>query len=301
MNLFPRLLARKPVKARERLVKSFELYHEKEGYKDPKTSALIQNRYEIFQRRGLSVADMARHEVGSSLALLINTIPATFWFTYHLFSDPMALSACRSELARGIRVEGDGTRTIDLAFIKTSCPTLLSTFKETLRFHGINVAARVILEDTIVDEKFMLKKGAVLLIPATVQHSIASAWGDDVDEFNYQRFIRDPADKNSRGHDPAAFRVFGGGSVVCPGRYFAKTEILALSALMILRFDVRPCLGHWSIPTVHKSNPGISFQQPDHDIAVTVQPRDESNWNVTVRRSHGAEDLLLENESTITD
>ncbi|KAI1740236.1 hypothetical protein F4680DRAFT_124660 [Xylaria scruposa] len=42
------------------LVRSFELYFEQEGHKNPRTSALIQNRFEIFRQRGISKTDMAR-------------------------------------------------------------------------------------------------------------------------------------------------------------------------------------------------------------------------------------------------
>lgn len=282
MNIFPSFLAAKSVQARQRLSDSFKAYYEKEGYKHPETSALIRGRHELFSQRGMSIGDMAKHEVAATLALLINTIPATFWFIYHVFSDPQALADCHRELAEGIRVDAHGNRSIDLAFIKTSCPTLLSTFKETLRYHGINVAPRVILEDTLVEGKFLLKKGGVLLIPATVQHGLTSVWGDDAHEFRYRRFVRDPAEKNHRLYDPSAFRVFGGGSVVCPGRYFATTEILALTAMMILRFDVRPASGEWVMPTVEKSNPAISFQQPDTDVAIELHPRDEPVCEIAV-------------------
>jgi cytochrome P450 len=262
---------------------------------------LVKNRYDLFHQRGLSTADMARHEVGSSLALLINTIPATFWFAYHLFSDAALLETCRRELSKGIRVDGSGTRSVDLAFIKSSCPTFLSAFQETLRFRGINVAARVVVEDTLVDNQFLLKKGGILLIPATVQHRLVSVWGDDADEFNYLRFVRESGSKKKARHDPAAFRVFGGGSVVCPGRYFATTEILAMAALMILRFDMAPCSGVWVTPTVHKSNPGISFQQPDSDIEVEVRPRDASKWEISVLRQDEAAGTLSGGDLAVTD
>ncbi|KAI0806442.1 cytochrome P450 [Xylaria sp. FL0064] len=265
VNFLPQLFDRKPVRAREALVKCFESYYENGGYENPEVSSLIRNRYGIFHERGLSTKDIARHEVGSSLALLINTIPATFWFVYHLFSDPVLLEICRRELSGGVVVGDDGTRSVDLAFIKTACPTFLSAFKETLRFHGINVAARVVLEDTLVNNQFLLKKGGILLIPGAVQHGLESVWGHDASDFNYLRFIRVQADQKKR-HNPAAFRVFGGGSVVCPGRYFATTEIL----------------GRWTTPTVYHSNPGISFQQPDHDVEVEIRPRDEWKWKISV-------------------
>ncbi|KAI1323857.1 cytochrome P450 [Xylariaceae sp. FL0255] len=301
VNILPSFVAGKSVQARQRLVDGFKTYYEKEGYAHPDTSALIRNRQALFQSRGMSNSDMARHEVAATLALLINTIPATFWFTYHLFSDAEALADCRRELAAGVNVDpSTGRRSIDLAFVKTSCPTLLSTFKETLRFHGINVAPRVILEDTLVDGRFLLKKGGVLLIPATVQHGLASVWGEDVDEFRYKRFVRDPEKGSQRLYDPSAFRVFGGGSVVCPGRYFATTEILSLAAMIILQFDVRPAAGGaWKMPTVEKSNPAISFQQPDYDVGIELHPRDEPPCEIVAGGSYDRVESSLAKEFNV--
>ncbi|KAI1439191.1 cytochrome P450 [Xylaria sp. CBS 124048] len=312
VNVLPQLLARKSVLARAKLVKCFEEYFQKQGHTHPEASALVRNRHALFHERGLSASDIARHEVGTSLALLINTIPATFWFVYHLFADASLLRICREELSRGVvtageqgqgQGQGQGRQSVELAFIKTACPTFLSAFKETLRFHGVNVAARVVVEDTLINEAYLLKKGGILLIPGAVQHALPSIWGEDAGEFNAARFL------TKRRHNPAAFRVFGGGSVVCPGRYFATTEILALAALMVLRFDVRPCGGEgegegrreWVMPTVHKTNPGISFQQPDEDVEVQVQARDACQWEIVVSRPDETAGMTSLGDVTVTN
>lgn len=283
VNFAPQITARKYVQAREILVKAFERYFENKGYADEKACPLIKDRYELFVQRGLPPNDIARHEVGSSLALLINTIEAVFWLVYHLFSNPAVLTECRRELSEAV-TEDNGECTVDLAYIKTSCPVFLSTVKETLRFRGINVAARIVLNDTLIGEQYLLKKGGVVLIPATVQHKSESVYGGDAAVFDHRRFVRAAGSKPKR-FDPLAFRVFGGGSVVCPGRHFANTEILALATMIALQFDVRPRHGSWPTPTVENSNPGISFMQADSDIEVDVSPRDTRMFHMTVTRS----------------
>ncbi|KAL1845873.1 hypothetical protein Daus18300_014419 [Diaporthe australafricana] len=283
VNFVPQLTAQKYVQAREVLVKAFEQYFEDKRHADPETSPLIKNRYKLFRERGLPSNDIARHEVGASLALLINTIQAAFWLVYHLFSNPATLAECRRELSGAVREE-NGLYTVDLAYIKASCPVFLSTFKETLRFRSINVAARIVINDTLIGEQYLLKKDSVVLIPGTVQHHLKSVYGDDAEQFNHRRFVRESAGKPKR-FNPLAFRVFGGGSVVCPGRYFATTEILALAGMIALQFDVRPRDESWPTPTVEKSNPGISFQQPDRDIEVEVSPRDARVFRMTMMRS----------------
>lgn len=39
-------------------------------------------------------------------------------------------------------------------------------------------------------------------------------------------------------HHPAAFRAFGGGKTLCPGRHFASTSIQAFVALLVTQFDI---------------------------------------------------------------
>ncbi|KAI0544248.1 hypothetical protein F4679DRAFT_565633 [Xylaria curta] len=79
--------------------------------------------------------------------------------------------------------------------------------------------------------------------------------------------------------------MFGGGAVVCPGQYFAITEILTLSAVMVLQFEMEPLQEHWPALTAHHSNPGISFQQPDQDVEVEMTPRNEGKLEISVLQS----------------
>ncbi|KAI4114384.1 MAG: hypothetical protein LQ338_008016, partial [Usnochroma carphineum] len=51
-----------------------------------------------------------------------------------------------------------------------------------------------------------------------------------------------------------AFRAFGGGTTLCPGRQFATTEILATVVTMIMRYDFIPAEGRWVAPETEKTN-----------------------------------------------
>ena len=223
----------------------------------------------------MSIPDMAKMETSTSIGILANTLPATFWLVYHIMSDPAVLEDCRRELSGAVKVSGD-TCEVDMAYVKTSCPILLSTFQEVFRFLGTEMSARVMMEDFHVD-KYLLKKGGIVLIPAIVQHRLRSAWGDNVDESDHKRFVREPGTKRP---NPIAFRGFGGGSTLCPGRHFAATEILTFASLIILRFDIRPVRGYWKMQGVENANMATSIQTPDDDIEVDVQPRDDKRWVV---------------------
>ncbi|KAI1742991.1 cytochrome P450 [Xylaria scruposa] len=295
INVLPQLTARKYTKARRTLAAGFEEYFTGGGHSDVATSSFTKERFRFLTGRGMPIRDVAAMEAAVSIGLLSNTMPATFWFLLHAYSDPYMLEDCRNELSQAVHETG-GVCVIDLAFVKTSCPILLSAFKEVLRFHGMGMSTRIIGEDQMLEDQYLLKKGSILLIPATVQHSLRSVWGEDVDRFSYKRFLSDDTSKKIASRNLIAFRGFGGGSSLCPGRHFAATEILTFASLMLLQFDVEPVKGMWSMPSVEKTNLGISVHQPDYDIEVAIRPRSDKRWVVNFTGSDkvmgvSAEDL----------
>ncbi|KAI1775455.1 cytochrome P450 [Hypoxylon cercidicola] len=103
------------------------------------------------------------------------------------------------------------------------------------------------MEDTMFDNRYLLKKGATVMTAAPIQHTDASIWGRTVGNFDHRRFLRVPG---KRRVNPAVFRSFGGGTTLCPGRHFVSTEVMSFAALMLLRFDVKPAAkdGKWTEP-----------------------------------------------------
>jgi cytochrome P450 len=290
MQLLPSVFARESLAARDTITKAFIKYFKNQGHREG--SALIQARYDHSTEYKIPVEDIARFECGGAVAILSNTSPACFWMLYHLYSDDVVLNECRQELAKvvsdeSIATDGGPTRTVrtlDMTSVKHACPILLSTFQEVLRMHTIGVSARLVMEDHLLDGKYLLKKGSTLMIPGPVQHTSSAAFGSNVDSFDHQRFL--PGRKD---HNPVAFRGFGGGSTLCPGRHFATTEILAFTALMILRCDVGPTSGKWVCPTTHNAGIWETTPMPDFDIDVTIAPRADADvsleWRVVMTDS----------------
>ncbi|KAI0139710.1 cytochrome P450 [Pestalotiopsis sp. NC0098] len=276
LNLFPRLFARDSFKAREYMVKVWERYFEERSYE--KGSELIKARVKINEDFGISLKETARIEIGGSQAILSNTLPATFWVTFHVFSDPAVLKDIRNELLQGVCEDKDGSCTIDLTYVKSSCPIFLSTFKEVMRLHSTSTATRMAMEDHQLDGKYLLKKGSTILMPSKVQHTNSAVWGTTVDDFNHNRFMREAGVKRV---NPVAFRAFGGGTTLCPGRHFATTEILMFTALLVLRFDVVPVDGKWVQPTTANSPMVNAMPFPDVDVNVELRPRDSRDWKVS--------------------
>ncbi|KAI2610292.1 cytochrome P450 [Hypoxylon fragiforme] len=158
-------------------------------------------------------------------------------------------------------------RTLRITHLKdeSHCPVLVAVYRECLRLGSDTYSTRLVKEDFLLANQYFLKKDAVVQIAGGVIHGDRRIWGDDVDEFNPRRFLADPeaaldpenrhrsregggggradgggaTNKNNTAYHPAAFRAFGGGKTLCPGRHFAMNEILAFVALVVLRFDMR--------------------------------------------------------------
>ncbi|TGJ78225.1 hypothetical protein E0Z10_g10538 [Xylaria hypoxylon] len=276
MGILPQLFAADAIRAREYLSKKYEHYFAQGWHNEG--SDYIQRRYAYMCQRGLAHADVAKIELTGVFPLIGNTIPTAFWLIYRIFSSPAVLEDCRREVSQAVS-EHNGVCTIDFSVIKDSCPILSSTYQEVFRFHGMGTSVRVALEDHMLDGKHLIKKGGMVMISGRVQHSSPSTWGDDVDEFRHTRFLKTPGSKR---HNPIAFRGFGGGTTLCPGRHFATTEILLFATLLMLRFDVRLPDGRtqWPMPPTDKSSQSSAMEQPGHDIKIELLPRPKQNWRV---------------------
>lgn len=291
---FPRLFAPKAFKARRHLTDAFTRYLKARNHEQG--SALAQSRYQHNIRYGLSPEDAAAIEVGGLFAVLGNTGPACFWLIYHLFSDCAVLEECRAELEALVNVgtAKQDCSTIDITSVKNKCPVLLSTVQETLRYRSITVFARMVLEnEKLLDGQIHLQKGSMLMVPLTVLHSDPEAWGPTASVFDHRRFLprnsgqsQDHNGRAGKGIPRSSYSPFGGGHVLCPGRHFAMTKLLAFAALLILRFDIIPEGKKWKEPTIEKSSLAGAFPVPDDPIRVQIRPRDPSRrWRVQLMES----------------
>lgn len=279
VGYLPSITARKPVAARTKAVRAFEKYYAAGGI--DKASAYARYRHEVEVNNNLPIEDCARSSVGGTIALLVNTVPSVFWALSHIHAHPGLLGEIRVEIDACTRTDGS-TKTIDMASLKEKCPLLLSAYQEVLRYRAMGASVREVMEDTQLGG-YLLKKGAMLQMPSRVIHTDQSLWGDT--EFNPRRFL--DSEKKSRPRD-VCFRAFGGGKTLCPGRHFATNETLAVVALWIARFDMRPAQGDWKMPTTAKTNVAAAIMGPDDDVQVEIATRDgmgDVRWAVKLEAS----------------
>lgn len=165
--------------------------------------------------------------------------------------------------------------TLGISALPRTCPTLHAVYREVLRLGSNHLSTRLVRENVALTaaggaqgRSFYLRKGGVVQIAGGAMHADARIWGRDAGAFNPGRFLNggmgakgteyDPSGGPAAGEEegrqgrgnrggvedgpapvhPAAFRSFGGGKTVCPGRHFATGEILGLVASIVLRFEI---------------------------------------------------------------
>jgi cytochrome P450 len=289
-NILPSVFARKAYLARKRILAALVEYVEKSRYH--KASSLIQQRLAINLKHGITPAMAGHGELIMLFAIVGNAIPASFWLLANLFSRPELLAEVRGEVEKSVTVVkgGDGkeTRTIHVDMLKHVAPVLTSCFRETLRMVANLTSVRWILEDTMIADKYLLKKNSIVQVASGVVHMDEEVWGADAGKFNPRRFVPeiDPektATALPKNVPSAAFRAFGGGSVICPGRHFAQSEIVGFVSAVVMGFDFEK-LGGGLIELPKRNNTVIPL--------AVMKPMDECK--VVIARRKGLEAVQWE-------
>ena len=265
------MFAPKGYRARIELGTAFQQYFEK--YVPAQSAAMIQGRYSENTLYGITSFNQGRLEVGTLIGVLANTIPSIFYTLVHIYSDPGLISDIRNELKTSgfAGTPEQISQNPGLLAMPETCPLLYSTWQEVLRVHALGAGARYVLEDTMLDDKFLLRKGMVVQMPMAVMHSDVAAWGEDVKEFQPRRFMKQKStSKEGFKQNLTAYRPFGGGASMCPGRHFVTLETMAFAACMVSRFDLTPVDGEWFLPRQKQESLATNVFPPEKDIRVKV-------------------------------
>ena len=161
--------------------------------------------------------------------------------------NPRLLKALREEILTAVIPDIKESGTIDFDIPKLlSLPLLSSVFTETLRLRISTTPTRLLLNDLVVDG-YVLKAGNWVSVPSWIAHTDEewSSEGHPATSFWPERFLRQRDCVNEKekstttsAPSPGKYFPFGGGSSMCPGRFFAKQEVLTAVGIMIVKFDI---------------------------------------------------------------
>lgn len=238
------------------------------------SSDLTNARYNVYVKNGLSTDSIAHFELSSIIGLLINATPSVFWLLFYIYSVPGLLEDVRLEIASVtsadmLNTQGERKKhSISVAKLREQCPLLLSTYRETLRLKTNNVYTRWVRQDTLLNDRYLLKEGSIVQVPGASMHADPALWGTDVKDFNPRRFL-----KGEANHRPGAFRSFGGGASLCPGRHFALIEIVSTAAMFVMRYEMKPQGHTWMEPKTEGNNVVSSISPPTSRLDVVITTR----------------------------
>ncbi|KAL4747285.1 hypothetical protein BDW72DRAFT_17898 [Aspergillus terricola var. indicus] len=303
-GIFPSLMARKAYKARETACAAVLAYFQTKGHEQG--SELTKTRYRVMHAGGLSDTDIARAEVSMGLGLLSNTVPAAFWVLFDLYSRPSLLCEIREEvLKHAVHVEDTQVpmgrkHIIDISALRDSCPLLVSAYQEILRTRSESAVTRVVTEDTVLDNRYLLRKGGVVSIPASAMAADEGVWGpESASGFNPKRYMRQTTPHGSTSpRRTGGFMSFGVSPTICPGRHFASSEILALVAMVILRVDLTPADDRaWKAPERNSMAIASGMCPVKGEFWVKVAKRKSEGegveWGVEAREGSGMFNLMV--------
>ncbi|KAK1832500.1 cytochrome P450 [Podospora conica] len=297
-GVVPRVTARRAYAGRERLVAAFTEYLEGGRHLEEGASEIVRRRVEILRGYGLPMGEAARSEVSFLFAGIVNTATTAFWTVVHVFARPGLLRRVRAELMAGAVTEldfggGKPTRLLDLEAVKAGrgSPTLGAVVREALRTGSDNYSTRLVGEDTMLAGRWWVGKGSVVQVAGGVIHEDEAIWGDSAAEFDPLRFLngsgKGEEEKQKKVH-PAAFRAFGGGKTLCPGRHFATYEIVAFAAMIILTFDLEAVDGKGKVggkivvPAKEDGVLPVHILEPKTAVKVKVRVREDGGEIVVV-------------------
>ncbi|KAF1994862.1 cytochrome P450 [Amniculicola lignicola CBS 123094] len=292
MGILPQWTVRDAYRGLEKCTSAFMEYAKKGRY--VQASRLIRDRQQLHESNGVSLEDQARLEVAISMGFNVNAGISTFWVVNNIFSRPSLLVEIREEIAAHAVT---APKTISFAKLRDACPLLNSVYRETLRNTANLTSARWVKADTLIADTYLLKANTVVQIAGPIIHTDAATWGSDALSFNPRRFIHNlsgtkslpdgtippTATKQNNVH-PAAFRGFGGGSTLCPGRHFAQMEIICMTALLVMGWELGPVAGEKAVgwnPERDDAKFTIAVTKPVSEVRVKMERREKSaRWEV---------------------
>jgi cytochrome P450 len=141
----------------------------------------------------------------------------------------------------------DGSLNLSVLF---GLPLLNSIFHEVLRLYTDVLVSRTLEKDhtlpisSLGDRKVLLRKGTLAFAPAWPGQRDPDAWNGDkpANVFYAERFLTTDLETGkdvfTTSGTAGRFFPFGGGKSICPGRVFARQEIIAATAMVLLAFEV---------------------------------------------------------------
>ncbi|KAF1968908.1 cytochrome P450 [Bimuria novae-zelandiae CBS 107.79] len=246
----PRLFARQAYRARDACVEKLERWletgyqhtEEEEG-EDPDWTPsfgarVMRKRHDLYKQRDLSIHGQAGWDLIFLAGILSNATPATGWLLLHILS-PTSASDFRPRIMQELQSCKRTDGSIDIPAL-TRLPLVNSAFHEVLRLYVDLLLVRRVESSGAIGPHYV-RQSEQVMAPTWMTHR-NPAFFDRPDIFDPERFLTsDPETGKLRYRATglgSKYFPFGGGHYMCPGRMFAKQEVLGTIAVLLLNFDI---------------------------------------------------------------
>ncbi|KAJ5052352.1 uncharacterized protein L3040_002103 [Drepanopeziza brunnea f. sp. 'multigermtubi'] len=287
LNILPSVTCPSGNRARAAFREAFKHYYRNNDLGD--ASALIRGRHDVLTSNGFTTDDVACFDIGVLMAATINSNPGIFWLVSFIYSSPSLLSSIRKEVEEITSISnsqaGNNEARMDISLLLQSCPLLVSAWQETLRIRAATIPNRVVTADTVLNDTYTLKEGSIIQLHCQTMHTSPSIWGPDAARFDATRFLTSSTaagiDKETRKKRKQALSPFGGGSALCPGRYFSSMEIVGVVATLVAAFDIEGV----RVLEVKMQAMSEQVKHPEGDLQVKIKRRkgwEDVKWKFVV-------------------
>ncbi|KAF4890595.1 Cholesterol 7-alpha-monooxygenase [Colletotrichum fructicola] len=214
-------------------------------------SRLQREHAKFWKDKKFSMRSRAAQHLGIQSGFNVNSIPQTAWVMMELAKNPSLWRAVKEEVQGAIVPDPVTSKpAIDVTKL-LALPLLQSVYAETIRLHvSINVTREVM--EPLEWDGYVLPKGSLVQAPTQIGLQDESVWGVEghpASSFWAERHIKYVDKEDELGHiktvmefsmagRPSDYFPYGGGVSMCPGRFFAKQEIMLVAAMIISRFEV---------------------------------------------------------------
>jgi hypothetical protein len=238
-------------------------------------SRLITSRIQMLKDMEISDINQFRIHFALMWGSQSNTIAATFWSFAYIISTPKSYKAVMEELKVKTEFVGDLEKTF---------PVLNACVSEAMRLASGVFSVRRASEEyqlsILADQvDYLMRKEDTVVLALPFLHYDDELYPEP-NVFDHTRFLERKTYEKDGIPVKNAFLPFGGGISLCPGRKFARNEIIMFAATLLSKFEFELVneAGQGQkdannlLPSLDESRFGMGYIPPLYDIPFQYRP-----------------------------